>query len=61
MARMKKQLQYANRRDVKSVVFIGEDEVKEQVVKIKDMASGEEQVVPIKTIVNHLKPRADQP
>ena len=36
-------------------------EIKDQVVKVKDMASGAEQVVPITTIINHLKPRADQP
>ena len=56
MARMKKQLQYANRREVTYVVFIGEDEVRDHVVKIKNMSSGTESIVPEHAIIEHLRP-----
>lgn len=57
MARMKKQLQYANRRDVEQVLFLGEEEVRHKNVKIKQMSTGEETVVPIDELIAHLVPR----
>ncbi len=56
VARMKKQLQYAHRRDVDHVIFLGTEEVRNGVAKIKNMASGEESTVELDAILSHLKP-----
>ena len=53
--RMKKQLQYAHRREVEYVVFIGPDEERDGVVKVKHMTSGEESTVTQDAILDHLK------
>lgn len=42
-AKMKKQMTYANALGARFVAMAGEDEMKEQVVSLKDMASGEQQ------------------
>lgn len=41
-AKMKKQMEYANRRGIPYVVMIGEDEVAKKVASVKDMNSGEQ-------------------
>ena len=51
---MKKQLQYANRRNVSFVIFIGVDEARDGVVKIKHMNSGEEKLVSQSELITHL-------
>ncbi len=57
LARMKKQLQYAHRRDVGHVIFLGTEEVRSGVAKVKDMASGEESTVALDAILSHLTQR----
>ena len=52
---MKKQLQYANRRHVDYVIFIGSDEAREGVIKLKRMDTGEEQTVQKEALISHLK------
>ena len=41
-AKMKKQMNYANRRNVPFVVLVGEEEVKAELFTLKNMASGEQ-------------------
>jgi histidyl-tRNA synthetase len=44
-AKMKKQLEYANRRDIHFVVILGKDELSRGEVTLKDMRSGEQRSV----------------
>ncbi|MGB0647043.1 MAG: histidine--tRNA ligase [Bradymonadia bacterium] len=52
--KMKKQLQYANRRSVSFVIFIGVDEARDGLIKIKNMDSGEEKLVAQSELITHL-------
>ena len=45
-----KNLDYANKMNIPFVIFLGEDEVKLEKVKIKDMASGEEKLIPVSEV-----------
>lgn len=42
VAKMKKQMDYANKKGVAFVAFIGENEVKDNLITIKDMTSGQQ-------------------
>lgn len=55
LPRIKKQLQYANRRNVDHVIFIGTDEAQEGVIKLKNMQSGEEQTLEKHQLIDALK------
>ncbi|MCH5334643.1 MAG: histidine--tRNA ligase [Alistipes sp.] len=44
--KMKKQMEYANRRGIPYVVIIGSDELAKKAATLKDMRSGEQKVVP---------------
>ncbi|MEQ8155689.1 MAG: histidine--tRNA ligase [Clostridiaceae bacterium] len=48
--KLKKKLNYANKLGIPNVMLIGENEVFNKQVKIKDMASGEEKVISIEEI-----------
>jgi len=48
--KLKKKLNYANKLGIPNVILIGEDEVLNKQVKIKDMVSGEERVISIEEI-----------
>lgn len=52
---MKAKLKYANRLGVRYVAIIGEDEMAQGVVALKDMEAGEQQVVPINDIYQYVK------
>lgn len=54
-AKMKKQMDYANRKNVPFVAFVGEDEVAHQCVKLKDMATGEQLTLSIDEVVDKLR------
>uniref|UniRef100_UPI0040576A21 histidine--tRNA ligase n=1 Tax=Alistipes sp. TaxID=1872444 RepID=UPI0040576A21 len=41
-AKMKKQMEYANRRGIPTVIIIGEEELKEQCATVKDMTTGKQ-------------------
>jgi histidyl-tRNA synthetase len=43
--RMKKQMDWANKRGIPFVVIIGEDELEKQIATLKDMTSGEQEEV----------------
>ena len=53
-AKMKKQMNYANRRDIPYVVLVGEEEVKAKVFTIKNMASGEQKKLSFNALLEAL-------
>ena len=53
--KMKKQMEYANRRAIPYVVIIGSNELSEGMAVIKNMTVGEQQKVAIADIVNYVK------
>ena len=54
-AKMKKQMEYANRRGIPYVVIIGSDELAEGAATLKDMQRGEQVKVAIVDLVQHIK------
>lgn len=53
--KMKKQMEYANRRGVPYVAIIGSQELESQVVTLKDMRSGEQRQVAFSDLVQNIK------
>ena len=51
-AKMKKQMDYANRRAIPYVVMIGETEIATQTATVKDMRSGEQRQIPFAELVS---------
>ena len=54
-AKMKKQMEYANRRGIPYVVIIGSDELAEGMATLKDMQRGEQIKVTITDLVQHIQ------
>ena len=54
-AKMKKQMKYANDRAIPFVVMIGSEELKNQELTLKNMASGNQQKLASSEILQHLK------
>ncbi len=54
-SKMKKQMEYANRRSIPYVVIIGSQELEEGVATVKDMRSGDQQKVAFAEIVKSIK------
>ena len=52
---MKKQMNYANRREIQYVVLAGESEVENEIYTLKNMQSGEQQVCSIEELVKIIK------
>lgn len=50
-----KNLDFANSMKIPYVIFIGEKELKENVIKLRDMISGEEKIFKLKEVLNFLK------
>ena len=53
--KMKKQMEYANRRNITYVVIIGSNEIAEGRATVKDMRSGEQSSVPLDNIAQALR------
>jgi histidyl-tRNA synthetase len=53
-AKMKKQMDYANKRNIPFVAIVGETEMQKQVVSLKNMITGEQQEVPVGELFAHL-------
>lgn len=53
-AKMKKQMEYANRRGIPYVVIIGETELASQTANVKDMHSGEQTAVPFAELARYM-------
>ena len=49
--KMSKQLYYANKRDVKFVVIIGADEIKEDKITVKNMFSGDQKTISFSELI----------
>ena len=54
-AKMKKQMNHANKRNIPFVVLVGEEEIKSDNYTLKDMISGEQSKVSLEALINHLK------
>jgi len=54
-AKMKKQMDYANKTHVPYVVFAGENEISAQNLTVKDMHTGEQQTVTVEQLILKLK------
>jgi histidyl-tRNA synthetase len=50
-----KALEFANSYKVPYVIFLGEDEAKKKKVKLRDMKTGIEELVDLKTLIEKLK------
>ena len=55
MDKMKKQMEYANRRAIPLVVIIGSDELAAGNATVKNMATGEQQAVPLAELAARLQ------
>ena len=49
--KIKKQFQYANKLNIPYVIVIGEDEIKDNKVSLKDMISGEQKEISIEEAI----------
>lgn len=54
-AKMKKQMNYANRREIPFVVLAGEEEMNNKVYGLKDMVSGDQEKISLETMIEKLK------
>ena len=54
-AKMKKQMNYANRREIPFVVLAGDEEMNNSVYGLKDMVSGDQDKVDLQTMITKLK------
>jgi len=54
-AKMKKQMNYANRRAIPFVVLAGEEEMNNQVYGLKDMITGDQKKIALEAIIKKLK------
>ena len=52
-SKMDKQMKYANKRNIPYVIIMGESEMQEQVVSIKNMVTGTQEKVAMKDLVNY--------
>jgi histidyl-tRNA synthetase len=50
-----KNLNYANTYDIPYVIFIGEEELKDKKVKLKNMKTGKEELVEVDDIKKNIK------
>ncbi len=54
-AKMKKQMNYANRREIPFVVLAGDEEMKNSVYGLKDMISGDQDKIDLQAMIKKLK------
>ena len=54
-AKMKKQMNHANKREIPFVVLVGEEEMNSNIYTLKNMISGEQDKVSLKTLVSIIK------
>ncbi len=54
-AKMKKQMEYANRRGIPFVVIVGSQEIEQQMATVKNMTTGEQQSVSFETLKDLFK------
>ena len=54
-AKMKKQMTYADKKEIPFVALIGENEMQEGIISLKNMLSGEQHNVTTEELVERLK------
>jgi len=54
-AKMKKQMNYANKKEIPFVALVGENEMNENMVTLKNMQTGDQQKVSIEELINTIK------
>jgi histidyl-tRNA synthetase len=54
-SKMKKQMNYANKRNIPFVVLVGDEELKSSTYTLKDMSSGEQFKVSLKVLISKIK------
>ena len=54
-AKMKKQMKYANDIGVKNIALVGQNEIDEDCVQLKDMHSGEQEKMTMAEVIKRLK------
>jgi histidyl-tRNA synthetase len=54
-AKMRKQMDHANKRNIPFVVLVGEEEINSNIYSLKNMITGEQFKVSIEDLINHLK------
>lgn len=54
-AKMKKQMNHANKRNIPFVVLVGDQEIESNTYTLKNMVSGEQDKVSLETLINHIK------
>jgi len=54
-AKMKKQLSWAHKNNIPLVLIAGSEEVNKQTVSLKNMQTGEQQVIPVEDVVTTIK------
>jgi histidyl-tRNA synthetase len=54
-AKMKKQMSYADNKKIPYVVFIGESEIENNTVTIKNMATGMQETISFDNLVEYFK------
>ena len=52
--KMKKQMEFANRRQIPYVVFVGENEIATQSLTVKNMKTGEQRTMPLNQAIGDL-------
>ncbi|SHI81147.1 histidine--tRNA ligase [Lutispora thermophila] len=53
--KLRKSLDYANKERIPYVIIMGEEEIKAQTVKLKNMGSGEEETIAVEELIDYLK------
>ena len=53
--KIKKQMNYANKKRASFVIMIGEDEIKNEKISIKDMSLGTQSLTTIEMFINQLR------
>lgn len=54
-AKMKKQMNHANKRAIPFVVLVGDKEIEDNIYTLKNMASGEQNKVSLQELISHVK------
>jgi len=54
-AKMKKQMTYANNRNIPFVALVGEDEMNNGLITLKDMEKGEQEKISVEDLILKLK------
>ena len=54
-AKLKKQMAYANQKNILFVVLVGENEMNEGKVTLKNMLSGEQNKIPVEGLIPEIK------